>query len=322
MAFDGSGNYVTLVAPTFPAVSGNQIVASYYNAQINDMATALSACLTRDGQGKPSANIDWNTKNLTNVGVFQCTSASFTNALPVASGGTGSVIVPSNGQLLIGNGTGYATALPSGSAGITVTAGAGTLAFTLAGAYTAAGLTVNTSKLLGRTTAAAGAAEEIAIGTGLSLTGGVLSATGGATALTKLTMNNSGTGDASGAQYDGTVAKTISWNSIGAQPSTPQILSVASSASITPTSATDGYRITAQAVNLAIANPSGTFNEFQGYMIRIKDAGTAKTINFGTKYRACGVTLPTTTVSNRVLYIGFIYNSTEDKYDVVLVGQQ
>jgi hypothetical protein len=50
---------------------------------------------------------------------------------------------------------------------------------TVTGAYTAAGLTMATASLLGRTTASAGAAEEISIGTGLSLTAGTLSATGG-----------------------------------------------------------------------------------------------------------------------------------------------
>lgn len=49
-----------------------------------------------------------------------------------------------------------------------------------AGAYTTqTGLTMNTSRLLGRTTASSGAAEEISVGTGLSLTSGTLSVTGG-----------------------------------------------------------------------------------------------------------------------------------------------
>jgi hypothetical protein len=48
------------------------------------------------------------------------------------------------------------------------------------GAYASAnGLTIATGKLLGRSTAATGAAEEIAIGTGLSLSAGTLTATGG-----------------------------------------------------------------------------------------------------------------------------------------------
>jgi hypothetical protein len=47
------------------------------------------------------------------------------------------------------------------------------------GAYTSSGLTMSTGRLLGRSTAATGAAEEIAIGTGLSLSAGTLTATGG-----------------------------------------------------------------------------------------------------------------------------------------------
>lgn len=49
---------------------------------------------------------------------------------------------------------------------------------TVTGAYTAAGMTMATARLLGRSTASAGAVEEITIGTGLSLSGGTLSASG------------------------------------------------------------------------------------------------------------------------------------------------
>jgi hypothetical protein len=56
-----------------------------------------------------------------------------------------------------------------------------------AGLYTATtGLTMNADRLLGRTTAGVGAAEEITVGTGLSLTGGTLTATAGA-AVTSVT---------------------------------------------------------------------------------------------------------------------------------------
>ena len=50
---------------------------------------------------------------------------------------------------------------------------------TITGAFTAAGLTLSTGRLLGRTSAAAGAAEEITIGANLTLDAGTLSATGG-----------------------------------------------------------------------------------------------------------------------------------------------
>ena len=49
------------------------------------------------------------------------------------------------------------------------------------GLATASGLTQNTARMLGRTTASAGAIEEITVGSGLSLSAGTLSASGGAT---------------------------------------------------------------------------------------------------------------------------------------------
>lgn len=48
-----------------------------------------------------------------------------------------------------------------------------------AGAIGSSGLTMATARMLGRSTASAGAAEEITVGSGLSLSGGTLSATGG-----------------------------------------------------------------------------------------------------------------------------------------------
>lgn len=50
--------------------------------------------------------------------------------------------------------------------------------YALRGAVTASGLTTSTSTLLGRTTASTGAIEEIQAGTGISLAGGLISATG------------------------------------------------------------------------------------------------------------------------------------------------
>jgi len=50
MAFNGAGVYELPAPPTFPAVAGTKIRASYFNSTINDIATALSNCIARDGQ--------------------------------------------------------------------------------------------------------------------------------------------------------------------------------------------------------------------------------------------------------------------------------
>jgi hypothetical protein len=100
------------------------------------------------------------------AGLF--TSAGFTKLSGIATGATANS--PDATLLARANHTGT-------QAGSTVT-----------GLYTAAGLTMNTARLLGRTTAATGAAEEITIGSGLSFTGGVLSST--ATGATNLSLAN------------------------------------------------------------------------------------------------------------------------------------
>lgn len=68
MPFDGNGVYNPVPSPLYPAVPGTTITANQYNSQINDMASALSLCMTRDGQGKPTATIDFNTQKISNLG--------------------------------------------------------------------------------------------------------------------------------------------------------------------------------------------------------------------------------------------------------------
>lgn len=103
---------------------------------------------------------------------------------------------------------------------------------------------------------------------------------------------------------------------------TPAIQSVASSATVTPTFANDMVIITAQAAGLTLANPTGTAQDGAGIVIRIKDNGTARSITYGSQYRAIGVSLPSTTVINKTLYLGMVFNSADTKWDVVSVAQE
>lgn len=108
----------------------------------------------------------------------------------------------------------------------------------------------------------------------------------------------------------------------GQQLAAPQIQPVTSSATVTPTFANDQVIITAQAAGLTLANPTGTAVDGWGIAIRIKDNGTARSISYGTQYRAIGVTLPTTTVISKTLYLGMIFNNADTKWDVVAVAQE
>jgi hypothetical protein len=123
--------------------------------------------------------------------------------------------------------------------------------------------------------------------------------------------------EANGVDFIGAITATNISGQIDAR-----VQSVSSSATVTPTSLNDLVKITAQATGLTLANPTGTFSEGQALMIRIKDNGTAQTITFDTNYRAIGITLPTTTVISKTMYLGIIYNSTDAKWDIVGLNQQ
>jgi hypothetical protein len=168
MAFNGSGTY-NLPAGN-PVVTGTTISSSTTNTTNSDIATALTNCITRDGQSTPSANLPMNAKKLTGLAagtsagdsvryeqvvltggalgtptsgtLTSCTglplTTGVTGTLPVANGGTGStsttycsLATNVTGTLPVGNGGTNSTATPTaGGAGY----GTGT-----AHAYTAAG---------------------------------------------------------------------------------------------------------------------------------------------------------------------------------------
>lgn len=105
----------------------------------------------------------------------------------------------------------------------------------------------------------------------------------------------------------------------------PRIVTIASSASITPNAnTTDQYNVTALATNATFNAPSGTPVDGQKLVIRVKDNGVARTLSWANTsgaYREVGSTLPTTTAANTsvVYYIGCIYNSQDTYWDVVAV---
>jgi hypothetical protein len=116
---------------------------------------------------------------------------------------------------------------------------------------------------------------------------------------------------------------TTDWSAFNAKASyTPRVQSLSSAATVTPTNLNDIVIIVAQSAALALANPTGTWDQGQPLMIRIKDNGTARAITYDTNYRAIGVTLPTTTVISKTTYLGLIYNATDTKWDVIGVTTQ
>ena len=103
----------------------------------------------------------------------------------------------------------------------------------------------------------------------------------------------------------------------------PRTSSSASTATLTPDiSSFDQYNLTAQAVGLTVAAPTGTPVDGNRLIIRILDNGTGQTISWNATYTVIGVTLPTTTTANKMVYVGCIYNSTNTRWDVVAVATQ
>ncbi len=117
----------------------------------------------------------------------------------------------------------------------------------------------------------------------------------------------------------GTIVGTTDTQTLTNKRITGRVYSEASSA--TPTPAADSYdqhNITALAAAATFAAPTGTPTDGQKLIIRIKDNGTAQTLSWNAIYRAgTDVALPTTTVLSKTMYLGFIYNSADSKWDLI-----
>ncbi|MHB1125330.1 MAG: hypothetical protein ACYC0T_21815 [Ramlibacter sp.] len=113
-----------------------------------------------------------------------------------------------------------------------------------------------------------------------------------------------------------TIAQTLTNKRI-----TRREVTITSSATPTPNSdTTDIYTITALAAAATFGAPTGTPTQGQTLLYRIKDNGTAQALNWNAIHRAgTDVALPTTTVLGKTLYAGFIYNSTDSKWDLLFV---
>lgn len=107
----------------------------------------------------------------------------------------------------------------------------------------------------------------------------------------------------------------------------PRVSSAGSASSLTPnTDNFDQYQYTALAAGLTINADTGSPVDGQKLVFRFKDNGTARALTWTTGvskgYRAIGVTLPTTTIVNKTMYIGCIYNATDARWDVVAYAQE
>ena len=122
---------------------------------------------------------------------------------------------------------------------------------------------------------------------------------------------------------DGSNTQTlVNGNTILFQSTANQVTATVS-ATLTINANTIGtVAITAQDSDFTIALPTGSPKEGQKLIIRIKDDGTGRSITYNAIFRAIGITLPTTTIASKVLYLGCMFNSAETKWDVIAVKQE
>lgn len=101
---------------------------------------------------------------------------------------------------------------------------------------------------------------------------------------------------------------------------------ITSGSTITPNvDLVDSYEVSALATNTTIAAPTGTPIANQKLLLKIKDNGISQfTIAWTTTaggYRGVDVYLPNQTTLGKVLYVGCIYNATDNYWDVLAVSQ-
>jgi 6-phosphogluconolactonase (cycloisomerase 2 family) len=88
----------------------------------------------------------------------------------------------------------------------------------------------------------------------------------------------------------------------------------------------DQYAVTTQTNALTINADSGTPTDGQKMIFRFKDDGTGRVLTWTTgsskSFRAIGVTLPTTTVASKTVYVGCVYNTDAVRWDAIAVSQE
>lgn len=122
-----------------------------------------------------------------------------------------------------------------------------------------------------------------------------------------------------------TIATTTGTQTLTLKRITKRVTTITSSA--TPTINTDNcdcVSITALAADITsmTTNLSGTPNDFDQLMFRIKDNGTARAITWGASFVAMGVALPTTTVISKILTVGFVYDTIKGSWCCIASAQE
>jgi hypothetical protein len=132
-----SANITTLTGTTFGTTATTQLRGA--SAAITNIS-ATSLTVTNTIQGSISGNAATATNGVVTTGSYanpswitSLATSKLSGTVAVANGGTALSSTPTNGQLLIGNGTGYTLAALTAGSGVTITNGAGAITVAAAG---------------------------------------------------------------------------------------------------------------------------------------------------------------------------------------------
>lgn len=337
-SFIGSG--LTLTAINASNISAGTLANSYTTA---NSANGASTIVARDSNGSFTANaitsttISGNGIALTAINASNISSGTLANARTTASASNGASTIiarDANGSFTANVGT--FTSISGNGVALTAINASNIASGTLANARTTASSSNGASTIIARDANGSFTAN---VGTFTTLSGNGSSITG-VTAASVANALTSGTGISysSGTTYNGSSAITIAVDATTVATTTnsitlsnkrinPRVVTDAgTSGTLTPTGDTaDQYQMLGLSGPVTIAAPSGTPVSGQSLKLRLKDNGTGRALTWTTSsggYRVIGTTLPGTTVANKNLYVGCIWNATDTYWDVVAVAQE
>ena len=278
--------------------SGTSGGIPYYSATTTIASSALlaaNALMVGGGAGVAPSTVTTGSNVLTALAVNVGSAGAFVvngGALGTPSSGTltSCTGLPVSGVSGLGTNVATALAVNVGSAGAVVVNG-GALGTPSSGTLTSCtGLPISTG------VSGLGTGVVTALGNTADAASGVATTTGTATLTNKRITQR--------CNAQTTTASPFAWNS----------------------DSYDQQSFSALANALTINADAGTPTDGQRTTFRIKDNGTARALTWTTgsskAFRAIGVTLPTTTVINKTVYVGCIYNAADDRWDAVAVAQE
>jgi hypothetical protein len=144
----------------------------------------------------------------------------------------------------------------------------------------------------------------------------------------KPAANISLTGDITGSANatltaNSTLINIVTTVSSGGIRLNPRVSNVATANSITPNiAAYDQYCVSALAETVTINAPIGTPVDGNKLIFRLLDNGISRSLNWNGTYTVVGTTLPTSTTANKTSYVGCVYNTNSNRWDVIAVTTQ